>query len=308
MLRVPLALGLALCLACASTSAPARPRAGSAPRPCAESAPRAEPASCAAAWSRASLADWDAAHDLALEFELDRSRPDPSEIPPSFAPGTWALMTKLALFSGYSATIDNDFVGDSEGPVEMDVDLEGRFGGALGIEYYLDRSISLQLGVDRRELTPTNPSVKGETVDDFFEFDDVSYTEYFLAARFLLPPLESLESRRLRPYLRLKAAYVPKVDSSATIHFDFPTVPGFEPIPNPDFDFEGSAYWTAGAELGLAYMLSEHALLHLGLLYERPLDDSKDRVEIHIANFTSELDVDMRPEGYLLVLGLSWGF
>ncbi|MFT4539351.1 MAG: hypothetical protein ACI841_000961 [Planctomycetota bacterium] len=230
------------------------------------------------------------------------------DYPPSFEPGTIALLVKLGLHSGYGASIENEFVGAMQDPVELEVDLEGNFGGALGLEVYASRSVSFQIGADYRHLSPANPRAAGEAVDDFFAFDDVTYIEYFFATRFLLPPFESILDRRLRPYLRIKTAFVPEVDSPAVINFNFPSIPGQEPIPNPEFNFKGSEYWTVGGELGLAYFMGDNAMLHLGILFEQPLEDSQDRVEIQIASFTSKLDVSMRPEGFMVVGGVSWGF
>jgi len=177
--------------------------------------------------------------------------------------------------------------------IALTTELDGEYGGALGVEYFVLRDVSLLLGYDRRRFQP-RPS-------EGLLIDDVQSEEVFLAARYLLP-WRFTSGDRLRLFVEGKLGYVPATEFSMEFDAD---VPGFA---NPRFDFDGSPYWNVGLSGGLLYQLTDALVGQLSLMYETPLTPTRDLVQFDFLGFPIELDSEIESRGLIALVGITWYF
>jgi hypothetical protein len=226
--------------------------------------------------------------------------------------GNFGLAGNLGVASGYevSSTIE---VLDPNFPVEatqLAGDLEGVFGGALGVEYYLFDDIALVAGAEYRVFDPM-------LEDDVFQFGTIEQFEYYLGAHYLLP-MRWLPSERQRPYLATKAAYVPSVEYDLTTRFDLPDPLNDIELLSP---YRGSSYVTLAAGAGLAYEFQRTLVGRLGYYYEGSLGETSDTVPTERISSTGDptiddfldsvfeelqLDVSLDPQGWIAFVGLTY--
>lgn len=254
---------------------------------------------------RAPLADSSLTKGLADVFSWNKSLDRKPWSEPRA--GTTRGLLSLSLFSDFSADVVSTLAGSPEVP--MEVGMLGKFGLILGRESYLTEEVSLVYGLDYRFLKPEKPvGVGGVDFSDYFAFGDVHYMEAFLGLRLSWDPLGN---DRMRPYLLSKFAYVPSVKSPSTILF------GEQPgsfIQNAEFTFEGSPYWNYGVGAGIQYEISPRVTLHVGGIYEWPMDPSEDVVDVTATSNDGSFDIivptaiSMEPEGWIFLGGLTWTY
>lgn len=180
--------------------------------------------------------------------------------------------------------------GDED--IALGAQLEGELGLALAGELFLSSSWSFLFGVDYRLFQPT------ETPG--FLFDTVESTEFFLGARWLAPMTFGTEDR-WRPFLGVKVAGIPRTVFDAEV--DLSEIDQ----PNPDYEFEGDPYFNLGLSAGLAYQLSDHAVLQFSVMHEWPLGSTEDTVNLEfLPGFEVDLDTTIEPEGTMAFVGISW--
>ena len=225
--------------------------------------------------------------------------------------GNFGVTANLGLASGYEvdSTVE---VQNPNFPVEetrLSGDLEGVFGAAFGVEYFVADDLSLFAGAELRVFDP-------ELEDDVFEFGRIDQLEYYLGARYLLP-FRWLRNERLRPFLATKAAYVPSVDFDLTTSFALPEPLNDIQLASP---FRGSAYVSLAAGGGLAYELRRNLVARLGVYYEWALGDTSDVVPTERTSSTGDpaidefldgvfqelqLDVSLEPQGWIAFGGIT---
>lgn len=176
--------------------------------------------------------------------------------------------------------------------IDLGAKLEGELGLALALEAFVDEDWSLFLGVDHRLFQPT------ETPG--FLFDTVESTELFLGVRWLAPHPFGSEDR-WRPFVGLKLAVTPRTVFDAQV--DLSEIGQ----PNPDYLFEGDAYWNLGLSAGLAYQVSDRSVFQFSLVHEFPLGPTQDRVNLEfLPGFVVDLDTAIEPQGTMALVGFSW--
>jgi hypothetical protein len=240
------------------------------------------------------------------------ARPQVEEPWQSTRAGNFGVAANLGVASGYQ--VDSTIqVQDPNFPVDETVlhgDLEGVFGGALGVEYYVVDDVALFAGAELRVFDP-------DLQDDVFSFGRIDQLEYYLGARYLLP-MRWLENERLRPYLATKAAFIPSVDFDMTTRFELPDPLNDIQLLSP---YRGSSYFTVAAGGGLAYEFQRNLIGRLGFYYEWALGDSSDVVPTERTTSTGDptlddfldgvfedlqLDVSLEPQGWIAFVGFTY--
>lgn len=223
--------------------------------------------------------------------------------------GSVGLTGDLGVASGYEVESTVGIVDANFGePSRVDGDLEGKFGGRLGAEYFALDDLSLFAGAETRVFEP-------DIGEDLIQFGDITTYELCLGTRWFLP-VRLLESGRLRPFLHGKLAWIPKVeyDMTTRLPFDEPLEDAVMVAP-----YSGSSYWTAGAGGGLAYQATDHLYAHLSFFYEWPLGETSGRSTSELVQSTGndfvddildglQYDTTMKPEGWIAFLGVSYVF
>lgn len=209
--------------------------------------------------------------------------------------GTLGVFGRLGVYSDYEAQSEFGFESNF-GAIDVDLttELVGEFGGAVGVEWFVARDLSLLAGADHRVFQPEESAG--------FVLDEVSSDELFLAVRWLLPPAWGADGR-LRAFVEGKLGYVPSTAFEAEIDFQSQGAT----IPNPAFDFDGSAWWNAGLSTGLVYQLGDHVVAQLSVIYEWPLTGSEDTVVVAIPSTPLVLDLEsaLEPEGLIALVGIT---
>lgn len=224
--------------------------------------------------------------------------------------GSFGVGGALGVASGYEvdsvvAVRDANF-GD---PSSVHGDLDGKFGAALSAEYFVVDDLAVFAGAETRLFEP-------DLGQDLIQFGDIDQLEIFLGTRWFLP-VRWLESRRLRPYLHLKLAYIPAVDFDMTTTLPFPDPLNDAVLRSP---YRGSSYWSLGAGAGLAYRLSGHWYARLAFFYEWSLNESSaSGVPSSLQGTTGnafvddimnalEYDISLDPQGWIGFAGISYVF
>ena len=208
--------------------------------------------------------------------------------------GSFGVLARAGVWSDYETRGTFEFDANFGDPfVHLTTDLEGRYGGVLGVEYFVLDDVSVLAGYDRRSFEPAER--------EGLLFDDIDVEEIFLGARALLP-WRFLPQGRLRTFVGGKFGYVPKTE----LEMEFDTgLPGFE---NPRFAFDGSSSWNFGLSGGLLYQITDHLVGEVSLLYEWPLSSTRDQVEVDFLGFPIVLDSELESRGLIALVGLTWYF
>ena len=210
--------------------------------------------------------------------------------------GSTGVLARLGLDA--DVEVESTYSFDSNfGPFEIedDTDLDPRFEAGLGVEYFLFDDVSLVVGSAWRVFQPESIG------DDVIEFDKIREFEGFAGVKWVLP-WRLPPSDRVRPFLQVGVGYLPDIDFDATVDLGVPQ------IPPEDFEFDGSTAWSAGAQAGLMFQISDHWVGQLGFLYEWNLQSADDDVQLDFLDSTLDLDIELEPRGWLLLGGLTYFF
>ena len=207
-------------------------------------------------------------------------------------PGAVAVFLDGGIWNDHDAasviTFDSNF-GAQE--VELDTELVGELGVALGAEVHLDRDWSLRLGYEHRRFDPRNTPG--------FLFETITAEELFLAARWRAPAFGLHD--RWRPFVEARLGYMPSMEFDAAV--DLSSIGQ----PNPTYDFDGSPSWNAGLAAGLELQWRSDLVFSIQVRHELPLDATSDRVHLEfLPGFEVDLDTSVEPEGTIVLVGLSW--
>lgn len=219
----------------------------------------------------------------------------------SFRPGTLAVTLRQPLFSIYE--IEADFVaetildGTRRGSDTEDV--EGRYGAALGLEYFVADWLSIGGGIDYRlyeidDLAPEGlPPV---------EIEALSTLQLYLALRGYFEPFES--APRWRPFVGLDLAWLPRVDIEYDVDFS-----EFD-IDLPAQEGEGEDLVMLGLVAGVLYQWSDRLVFQAGAQYEVPLVplDADLTFEIDALSFDFPFFAEFEPRGLIGFVGASYAF
>jgi hypothetical protein len=223
--------------------------------------------------------------------------------------GTSAVSLNLGVGSDYSVDSTVAVVGANFGePSQLYGDMIGRYGIGVQFEHFVLDDWMMFIGGDHRVFEP-------DLGDPNITFGEASQTEYFLGTRYYLP-MRWLDSQRLRPFLQSKLTHIP------TVKFDMTTRLEFDPPLNDAVmvaPYSGSDYWSLGAGGGLTYQFTDSLLLSWGFFYEWPLGTSEGRSKSELVEATGnefvdnlldglEYDVEIKPQGWIAYLNLSYAF
>ncbi|MCP3916682.1 MAG: hypothetical protein GY711_14095 [bacterium] len=208
--------------------------------------------------------------------------------------GTVGVIGRAGIWADFEAEGSFDFDANfGDDGFDLTADLDGKYGGVIGLEVFVFDDVSLLFGYDRRVFEP-------EETEGLL-FDDITSEEIFLAARWILP-WRWLSEGRLRTFVEAKVGYLPSTEFD--MEFDV-MLPGFE---NPEFEFDGGDYWNVGLAAGVLYQLRDDLVFQFSLLYEVPLSATEDVVEVDFLGFPISLDSEIEPEGLIVLTGLTWYF
>lgn len=176
--------------------------------------------------------------------------------------------------------------------VDMETELEGELGLALGVEAFIDECWSLVVGYEHRSLAP------GETPG--FIFKTVTSQEWFIGARWHTPWTFG-EDDRWRPVIEAKFAFLPETRFDAEV--DLSSINQ----PNPEYRFAGSSYWNFALAAGLEYQATPSLVWHGAIYHEVPLSNPTDLVHLEfIPGFDVDLLTEIEPAGTMVMFGFTW--
>ncbi len=214
--------------------------------------------------------------------------------------GKFALTLRPALFTLYRINgrfQSMDFVSGDPITSTDSGDIVGQYGFGLQLDYQPNHWLAFSLGADTRayDVKGINPipelNVAVESIDS---------TQFFLAARNLLPPLDA--GGRFQPFLELSLSYLPGVDVGFEVDLsEFGSS-------NLMINSHSNGFFLAGFTLGAFYNWSRHWRLQFGTTYERPLTDMEVDLSFELANTTVPLTAEFEPLGWIGFFGLSYVF
>lgn len=257
---------------------------------------------------------------LAACAPLERAR-QPLEIEPWRVTrrGTFAPFVGLGVASDFQVHSEGAFQdANFDAGFDLDGELVGRFGGALGAEWFALDDLSLFAGLEYRlfdaRLDPADTGVDPESSEPLLAFGTIDQFEWFAGSRWYLPVRWGREGR-LRPYLLGKLAWVPSVSFEAKL---IQPLGEFESV-RLVTPFSGGPYTTLGLGGGLAWQASEHVLWRLGAWYEWALSNPSDVSRVRRLNSSGndfldaifddlELELEIEPRGPIAYTALSFAF
>ncbi|MCZ6598987.1 MAG: hypothetical protein O7B99_15225 [Planctomycetota bacterium] len=214
-------------------------------------------------------------------------------------PGAFGLSLRPALFGIYR--VEGDFTAETPAKGTLTQtdsgDLEGRFGLALEVEYFVTSNWMLAAGVDYRvyDIDGLNP-IQGLDV----EVETVETLQYYLGLRHLFAPFASRP--RLRPYVQGTLVYLPEVDIGFEVDLS-----AFGSS-NLEIDAKGDGYWVAGVATGLMYHWTPQLVAELGIAYELPLTSLDADLTFSIGPSLVPFEAELEPEGLIGFWGLTYFF
>jgi len=182
-------------------------------------------------------------------------------------------------------------------------DIEGKYGVALQVDYQLNSWFALSVGADTRayDIKGLNPIQELDV-----SVDSVDSTQFFIATRYLMPPLGTPgwngSRGRFQPYAEVALNYLSGVEVGFEVDLsEFGSS-------NLRIESTTDGFFLAGFTAGAFYDLSRRWRLQFGTTYEYPITTMEADLSFEIAGTTVPLQGEFEPLGLIGFVGVTYVF
>ena len=220
--------------------------------------------------------------------------------------GRFAVTLRPAIFTLYGINgrfQSMDFMSGNPIFSQDSGEIEGKYGVALQVDYQVNSWLAFSTGADTRayDVKSLNPIPELNVT-----VDSIDSTQFYIATRFLMPPLGNpgwnSTRGRFQPFAEVSLNYLPSVDVGFEVDLS-----GFGSS-NLRIDSTADGFFLAGFTAGAYYDLSRRWRVQFGTIYEYPITKMDADLSFEIAGNNVPLTAEFEPLGLIGFVGLTYVF